>query len=150
MKKKFRGKGSSKELQASWTDEILIPLIDRCVDPTMRQHIPRSYKTLRSNSKVGDWEGPSRHAPRCVSLRPHSLDQLWKDIVKKTEKEGFEEFSGAFLVAIGKWGPTFTCTESVEATFKEVSRFWDMEMDMSFVPVDTFEMRMETEFRLSQ
>jgi hypothetical protein len=30
---------------------------------------------------------------------------IWEDIVKKIQDDGFEEFRGAFLVALGHWGP---------------------------------------------
>jgi hypothetical protein len=41
----------SKEMQRSWTNDIVIPLISHHVDSDVRRYIPTSYELLRLNSE---------------------------------------------------------------------------------------------------
>jgi hypothetical protein len=141
----------SKEVQRIWTDKIVLPSIYRHVGSSVEQHLPTSYELLRLNSEVKRKELGLNvdDTPLCVTFRPDSLDSLWEDIVREAKREDFKEFSGAFLVAIGQWHPTATFNESVEGAWKTLADRWDMEMDMNYIPTETFEVRTESEFRLA-
>jgi hypothetical protein len=142
---------SSKEVQRIWTDKIVLPSIYRHVGSSVAQHLPTSYELLRLNSEVKRKELGLNvdDTPLCFTFRPDSLDGLWEDIVRKAKQDDFKEFSGAFLVAIGQWHPTATFNESVEGAWKTLADRWDMEMDMNYIPTETFEVRTESEFRLA-
>jgi hypothetical protein len=149
MKKSF----DSEEAQRLWTNNIVLPSIYRHVDSNVRQHLPTSYRLLRLNSEakkvelgidIGD-------TPLCVSFRSDSLEGIWADIVSKTREKQFEEFSGAFLVALGQWHPTATINKSVEGAWKTlIDSYWGLDMDMNYIPTETFQVRMENEFRLER
>ena len=141
----------SEEMQTSWTNDIVIPSIFHHVCSNIRQYIPTNYKLLRLNSEakrvelgldVGD-------TPLCFNFRSDNLDGIWAEIVSKTQQDGFEQFRGAFLVALGQWHPTATLNESVEGAWKSLTNQWDWEMDMDYIPADTLEVRMESQFGLS-
>ncbi|KFY00902.1 hypothetical protein O988_03047 [Pseudogymnoascus sp. VKM F-3808] len=117
MKKSF----DSEEVQRRWTDEIVIPSINR-----------HSGEEKQLGLDVGD-------TPLCVSFRSDSLEGPWADIMSKTQEKGFEEFAGAFLVALGQWHPTFTIGNSIEGAWSSLVSHWDREMDMSYIPTETFE-----------
>jgi hypothetical protein len=79
------------------------------------------------------------------------LEGIWADIVSKTREKEFEEFSGTFLVALGQWHPTAIINKSVEGAWKTlVDSWWGLEMDMNDIPTETFQVRMENEFRLER
>jgi hypothetical protein len=149
MKKSF----DNEEVQRLWTNNIVLPSIYRHVDSNARQHLPTSYRLLRLNSEakkvelgldIGD-------TPLCVSFRSDSLEGIWADIVSKTREKEFEEFSGTFLVALGQWHPTATINKSVEGAWKTfIDSYWGLEMDMNYIPTETFQVRMENEFRLER
>jgi hypothetical protein len=155
MKKPFHSEEdneeSSKEVQKIWTDEIVLPSIYRHVGSSVAKDLPTSYESLRLDSEVKRIElGLNvNDTPLCVTFRSDSLDGLWEDIVRKTKRDDFKEFSGAFLVAIGQWPPTATFNESVEGAWKTLADKWDMEMDMNYIPTETFEVRIGSEFRLA-
>jgi hypothetical protein len=141
----------SKDVQRVWTDDIVLPSIYRHLGSNVTQYMPGSYKSLRLNSQaervelgrdVGD-------TPRCISFCSDNLEGIWADIVSKTQQDGFEEFRGAFLVALGQWHPTSTLNKSIEGAWKTLARRWDWEIDMDYVPADTLEVRMESQFGLS-
>jgi hypothetical protein len=83
-----------------------------------------------------------RGMPVCFAFRSDNFDGIWADIVAKTQQEGFEAFRGAFLVALGEWGPLSTIDESMEGTLDRLTRQWDWEIDMNYIPTETFEVRM--------
>jgi hypothetical protein len=121
------------------------------VDTGIRQHLPSSYQLLRLNSQVKRIELglDVGDTPSCVAFRSDSLEGTWADIMSKTQEKGFEEFAGAFLVALGQWHPTFTIGNSIEGAWSSLVSHWDREMDMNYIPTETFEVRMESQFRLT-
>jgi hypothetical protein len=147
MKKSF----DSEEVQRRWTDEIVIPSINRHVGVSTRQYLPLSYQLLQLNSRVkrNELGLDVGDTPLCVSFRSESLEGTWADIMSKTQENRFEEFSGAFLVALGQWHPTYTIGKSTEAAWSSLVAQWDREMDMTYIPAETFEVRMESQFRLA-
>lgn len=141
----------SEEVQRIWTNDIVIPSVSRHVNSNVQQYLPGNYNILRLNSQakriglgldVAD-------TPLCVAFRSDNLQGVWADIVSKTQQKGFEEFRGAFLVAFGQWHPTVTLDKSMEGAWKSLVREWDLEMDMNYIPVETFEVRMESQYGLS-
>jgi hypothetical protein len=141
-----------KKIQRIWTDKIVLPSIYRHVDSDIAQYLPTSYRLLRLDSEAARIEGfrDVGDTPKCVAFRPNSLEGIWDEIVYRTQQEGFEEFRGAFLVALGHWHPTATFNTSREGAWKTLAeRFWDPEMDMGYIPTETFEVRIESEFRLT-
>ncbi|KFX97528.1 hypothetical protein V490_02754 [Pseudogymnoascus sp. VKM F-3557] len=147
MKKSF----DSEEVQKRWTDETVLPSIYRHVISGIRQYLPTSYQLLRLNSQVKRMELglDVRDTPSCVSFRSDSLERTWTDIMSKAQESGFEEFAGAFLVALGQWHPTYTIGNSTEEAWRSLGSAWDTEMDMTYIPAETFEVRMESQFRLA-
>jgi hypothetical protein len=141
----------SEEVQRIWTDNIVIPSILRHVDNSIRQYVPTSYELLRLNSQVKRIELglDVRDTPSCFTFRSDNLQGIWADIVGKTQQDGFEEFRGAFLVALGQWHPTATLNKSMEGAWKSLTDRWDWEMDMDYIPAETLEVRMESQFGLS-
>lgn len=122
------------------------------MDSSVRQYLPANYELLRLNSQAKRIELGLGVAdtPLCVAFRSDNLQGVWADIVSKTQQKGFEEFRGAFLVALGQWHPTATLDKSMEGAWKSlVSRWWDLEMDMNYIPVETFEVRVESQYSLS-
>ena len=112
-----------------------------------------SYRILRLNSEAKKVELGLDicDTPMCVSFRSESLEGIWADIVSKTREKEFEEFSGTFLVALGQWHPTATINKSVEGAWKTlIDSYWGLEMDMNYIPTETFQVRMENEFRLER
>jgi hypothetical protein len=151
----MKGSIKSMEMQKIWTDQIVLPPIYRHISPPGRQRLPLSYESLRLNSRaprvemgldVGD-------APACYRLSSSLLPAIWADIVAKTQQKGFEEFRGAFLVALGYWHPNATLDESpegpTEGAWKQLTMLWASQMDMEYIPAETFEVRMASEFGLS-
>ncbi|KFY11344.1 hypothetical protein V491_07242, partial [Pseudogymnoascus sp. VKM F-3775] len=133
----------SEEVQRRWTDDIVLPSIYRHVGGNARQHLPTSYRLLRLDSEVKKVELglDIGDTPLCVSFRSDSLEGVWADIVSKTKENGFEEFSDTFLVALGQWHPTATINNSVEGAWTSlVDTWWDLEMDMNYIPTETFEL----------
>jgi hypothetical protein len=141
----------SRDVQRVWTDDIVLPSIRQHLDSTVWRYAPRSYELLRLESQaerlvlgrdVGD-------TPRCFRFCSDNLEGIWADIVSKTQQDGFEEFRGAFLVVLGKWHPTFTLNKSIEGAWKSLTNMWDWEINMDYVPADTLEVRMESQFGLN-
>jgi hypothetical protein len=141
----------SEDMQRTWTNNIVIPSVFRHVDSSIAQYAPTSYESLRLNSQakrnelgldVGD-------TPSCFTFQSDNLQDIWEDIVRKTQQDGFEEFRGAFLVAFGQWHPTVTWNKSMEGAWKSLTGKWDWEMDMDYIPAETLEVRMESQFGLS-
>jgi hypothetical protein len=78
------------------------------------------------------------------------LQGVWEDIVEKTQQEGFAEFrGGVFLVALAQSEPDVTKEESIEDTWRLLTGIWDWEMDIDYIPAETLEVRMESQFGLS-
>jgi hypothetical protein len=90
-----------------------------------------------------------RGTPACFAFGSDNFDGIWAGIVVKTQQEGFEAFRGVFLVALGEWGPLSTIDESMEGTWERLASQWDREMDMNYIPAETFEVRMVIQFSLS-
>ena len=141
----------SEEVQRIWTDDIVVPSVSRHVDSSVGRHLSATYKLLRlySQAKRTELGLGVNDTPLCVGFQSDNLQGVWADIVSKTQQKGFEEFRGAFLVALGQWSPTFTLDKSLEGAWESLLRRWDMEMDMSYIPVETFEVRVESQYGLS-
>ncbi len=69
--------------------------------------------------------------------------------MSKTKQDEFEEFRGVFLVALGQLPATATINQSMEGAWKTLTKMWDWEMDMDYIPAETLEVWMESQFGLS-
>jgi hypothetical protein len=145
----------SEEVQRIWTDDIVLPSVYRHVNDNVAQYLPVSYESLRLNSRAERIQLATdgldaADTPLCVAFRSDdNLQGVWADIVSKTQQKGFEEFRDAFLVALGQWHPTATIDKSMEGAWKSLGREWDLEMDMNYIPVETVEVRVESQYGLS-
>jgi hypothetical protein len=124
------------EVQRIWTDDIVLLSIKRHV--LCGSDYPSSYLMLRLNSQaIGN-------IPASYYLQRPQLKHIWADIVEKTQQEEFQEFRGAFLVvALGQREPALTRGKSIEGTWKSLTCVWDLEMDMEYIPTETWEVLME-------
>lgn len=86
-----------------------------------QRNLPTSYKFLRLDSRVkrNELGLDVGGTPICVSFLSDSLEGIWADIMSKTKEDGFEEFSDAFLVALGQWHPTATIGNSIESAGRQ-------------------------------
>lgn len=145
-------KSFDRKTQRIWTDNIVLPSIYHHVGSNIAQHLPTSYRLLRLDSEAARMEGfrDVGDTPKCVAFQPNSLEGLWDEIVCRSQQEDYEEFRDAFLVVLGHWHSTATFSESTEDAWKTMAeRYWDPEMDMGYIPTETFEVRIESEFRLT-
>lgn len=147
MKKSF----DDEEVQRIWTNGIVVPSVHRHVHHMIRRHLPTSYELLRLNSQAQRVEAglDVGDTPLCIAFGSENLQGTWDDIVDKTQLKGFEEFRGAFLVALGQWKPTATMADSLEGAWKPLLERWNHQMDMSYIPAETFEVRVESQYSLS-
>ena len=140
----------SEEVQRIWTNDIVIPSISRHVDSIDARYLPANYELLQLNNQAKRTELGLDVAdtPLCVVFRPDNLQAVWADILSKTQQKGFEDFRGAFLVALGQWQPGVTIDISLEGAWKSLLGRWDWEMDMSYIPAETFKVRVESQYGL--
>jgi hypothetical protein len=129
------------EVQRIWTDDIVLPSIKRHL--SYSSDYPSSYLMPRLNSQAAG------NTPAFYYLQQLQLKRIWADIVEKTQQEEFQEFRGAFLVALGQWEPALTRGKSIEGTWKSLTCVWNLGMDMEYIPAETLEVLMESEFSLS-
>jgi hypothetical protein len=142
----------NEEVQKIWTDDIVLPSMFRCIPSTKPNYIPRSYEMLRLNSQVQRVELglDVGDALECVLIYSDNLHQIWEDIEIKTQRPGFEQFRGAFVVAFGKWDPPSTLSHSMEGAWKSATDgFWGREIDTNYIPTETWEVRIQTQFGAS-
>lgn len=112
--------------------------------------LPKSYELLKMDSQMGRYAGPDAgDTPLCFSFRSDSLRGIWDGIVSKTEQKGFEEFRGAFLVALGQYEPDFATGKTVEDAWNSFKNRCGWGLDMNYIPTDTFEVRVEDKYSLS-
>ncbi|EAU29404.1 predicted protein [Aspergillus terreus NIH2624] len=114
-----------------WTDEILLPIINRCYSGDLIQHYPSSFDHSRLNATARGVEMRSQRVdpiPReqllSYFLPPEALPTIWEQILEATHRPGFHQFQDLKILIEGKNLKTLTKADTLADLMTGFQQHW--------------------------
>ncbi|KAK7892196.1 hypothetical protein LTR67_007292 [Exophiala xenobiotica] len=134
-----------------WMDQVVIPAIFQSLPASTSQYFRHtSLEMIRLNSQAARVHG-MRDVPDMqldFYLQPEQLDSAWKEIQRKSEMPGFEEFRGVRPVILANYSPLRFHETSPEEAFQKFLENWNSTMRMQYIPRDGFYIEFNTDGHL--
>ncbi|EAU29224.1 predicted protein, partial [Aspergillus terreus NIH2624] len=114
-----------------WTDEILLPIINRCYSGDLIQHYPSSFDHSRLNATARGVEMRSQRVdpiPReqllAYFLPPEALPTIWEQILEATHRPGCHQFQDLKILIEGKNLKTLTKADTLADLMAGFQQHW--------------------------
>jgi hypothetical protein len=132
----------TEELMRKWTDEVMIPSVDRAVGSDgSRIAGATSYGLIKLNGQAARVEGLRNvpDTPITVQVRCDELKALWDNIERIAAEKRLTEFQDMFLVVVAgeaERGLQIS-EENMESFWGRFTKAWSDCINMKFVPAET-------------